>query len=385
MGFTITSFFSASIAVSILILVLYLIFINTKILSRYGIICAYTFVIFIILRCYLPFDIYCINLTQSIYSYSLLPKIQDFFNTTLFEINSASVTVKFLLSVIWALGSILFVIKTAIGYYKYHKRLKLIPSLDSEHKAYTAFNRAYKDIFADKQISFRLIQSDIFGTPAVFGMIKPTVILPNIDFTEEELYFVFAHELFHIKHKDFLIKCLCNFTCAIQWWNPIITHLLFSLVTHVQELFVDYSVNKHLTHEEKVTYLECLRKTLTSQNIASKHIYALVNNQTEKYILQRFSIITATKVKGFTIIGLLISIVLFVLSYSFIFEPSLLHKYTTDEAGDTVYHYEQNDSYYIKNGEQFDLYMDGQFILTVPEILDEFKDLPVYDSAPEEN
>lgn len=380
MGFTITSFFSASIAVSILILMLYLIFMNTKVLSRYGILCAYIFVVFILLRCYLPFDIYCINLTQSIYSHALLPQVQKFFNTTLYETASICITVKVFLTAIWAFGSVISVTKTARGYYHYHKCLRQIPSLNCKHPVYSSFHRAYKDIFPHKQITFRIIQSDIFGTPAVFGMFKPTIILPNIDFTEEELYFVFAHELYHIKHKDFLIKCLCNFASAIQWWNPIITRLLFSLVTQAQELFVDYSISKQLTLNEKITYLECLKKTLISQTINSKHIFALAHNQSERNIRQRFSMITAKEVHGFTRIGLLISLCLFILSYSFIFEPSL--KPTIDESGDKVYYYDQRDSYYIRNGEQFDLYIDGQFIHTFPEIFEDLKDFPVYDSIP---
>ena len=94
------------------------------------------------------------------------------------------------------------------------------------------------------------------------GIIHPVIILPDIPYTEGELYFVFLHELLYYKHKDFLVKMLTEFLIAIHWWNPVISRFLLPSINQVQELFVDYSVNKTLTSNDKVAYMNVLSKTV---------------------------------------------------------------------------------------------------------------------------
>ena len=64
------------------------------------------------------------------------------------------------------------------------------------------------------------------STPAAFGLFHPVILLPNIEFTETELYCVLLHELIHIKHRDWGIKVIMDFISCIHWWNVCVSILL---------------------------------------------------------------------------------------------------------------------------------------------------------------
>ena len=67
------------------------------------------------------------------------------------------------------------------------------------------------------------------------------------------------------------------------------------------------------------------------------------------------------------------------MSFTFVFEPCYNNSY--DENGNEVFNYFEfrNDNYYIKNGTKYDLYLNDRYVYTFETIVDEFKDLPIYE------
>ena len=63
--------------------------------------------------------------------------------------------------------------------------------------------------------------SPYVSTPFLYGVFKPRIVLPEIEFTEEELQHIFRHELTHWKRHDAWLKCLMLLTNAIHWFNPL--------------------------------------------------------------------------------------------------------------------------------------------------------------------
>lgn len=52
-----------------------------------------------------------------------------------------------------------------------------------------------------------------------------------------------------------------------------------------------------------------------------------------------------------------------------------------DENGDKVFYLIKDNSYYLKNGDKYDLYLNGEYFDSVDDLEkepDDFKDLPVY-------
>lgn len=374
-----SSFFACSISLTLLIGILYLLLFHNYILSKFGIVCIYVFALFIILRGYLPLDFHSIHLTKSFYSDGLLLDLQYMFNTTLFSIKTFAITPKVIFTIIWISGTFFYLFKRITGYLFYSNYLNHIKSTVSV-EIQTAFDETYYSIFPHGKNRCRIIISDNLGTPAIFGLRNPIIILPDI-YAKEDLKYVFEHELLHLKHKDFIIKFLADIVTALYWWNPLLLHFLFPLLNQTQELFVDYSLTQNLSQQDKTEYLECISKSLKYLNNRQKNrmnVYALADGHSRSRMIQRLNCIIHGNVKGGSIFSLSFIAVLFILSFSFVLEPVYFPKY--DEDGDKVYYYDENNSYYIKNGHEFDLYLGGEFVYTTSSIVDEFKNFPIYES-----
>jgi len=104
-------------------------------------------------------------------------------------------------------------------------------------------------------------------SPAIFGMIKPVLLLPTDFFKEtskKDAENILLHELAHIKRRDLLVKELETFLTIIYWFNPLFWGVKKQL-QHLRELCCDSTVadilQKKVTDYRK-TLLETARRLL---------------------------------------------------------------------------------------------------------------------------
>ena len=62
--------------------------------------------------------------------------------------------------------------------------------------------------------------SDTAKTPAVYGIIKPKIILPSF-YREKDTTFIVLHEKIHIKRLDNLWRMLALMITSVHWFNPM--------------------------------------------------------------------------------------------------------------------------------------------------------------------
>jgi len=77
--------------------------------------------------------------------------------------------------------------------------------------------------------------------PAVFGIIRPTLVVPNIileNQNRDRLCALFAHELIHLRRGDPLIAGLQLLIQAIWWFHPLVWWMN-SQINHVREMCCD--------------------------------------------------------------------------------------------------------------------------------------------------
>ena len=384
MIFSWSSFFASAIAISSLAVMFLFLLRRNRIISQYGIICLYIFSILIILRGCLPFEfnnVYGIRFTKTYNSISILPTLRDFVMADLFYIDGKSVTLRKILTEVWIVGMIANMGKLLYNFLSCKKKLACMPKADPP-EILSAFDKAFFHVFPDKSPHCTVVNSDMFGTAVIWGVRNPVIVLPNVEYSGRELYCVFLHELFHLKHRDNLIKMLCCLLAAVHWWNPFISRLLISAVNQVQELLADYQVGRSLNTEETIDYLECIKKSAAhtiSTGIGRMSLHALGNGNRRRNILQRFKLIMERNVTGYTVKGIVLAGLFFLMSFTFVFEPCYNNSY--DENGNEVFNYFEfrNDNYYIKNGTKYDLYLNDRYVYTFETIVDEFKDLPIYE------
>ncbi len=83
-------------------------------------------------------------------------------------------------------------------------------------------------------------QSDKIGSPFVFGLIRPKIYIPfGID--ENEINYVLAHERYHIKRRDYIIKPIAFLILTLHWFNPL-CHIAFMLMSSDMEISCDEKV-----------------------------------------------------------------------------------------------------------------------------------------------
>jgi beta-lactamase regulating signal transducer with metallopeptidase domain len=58
------------------------------------------------------------------------------------------------------------------------------------------------------------------SAPAVYGIIKPRIIVPDW-IPQAELPFILAHEQVHIRRRDNLWRVVAVITACVHWFNPL--------------------------------------------------------------------------------------------------------------------------------------------------------------------
>ena len=89
-------------------------------------------------------------------------------------------------------------------------------------------NKISKDNWIRFNRKQRIAEVTEIDTPFLWGILKPTIYLPT-DLEPEEMRYIVAHEQYHKKRKDYLIKIAVFFVVAIHWFNPLVwaAYMLF--------------------------------------------------------------------------------------------------------------------------------------------------------------
>ncbi|MBR4098539.1 MAG: hypothetical protein IKK44_00960, partial [Clostridium sp.] len=83
-------------------------------------------------------------------------------------------------------------------------------------------------------------QSEGVRSPFILGFFRPRIYIP-FGMEGEELEYVLAHERFHLKRLDHLVKPLAFLILALHWFNPLVW-LAFALMTRDMEMSCDEKV-----------------------------------------------------------------------------------------------------------------------------------------------
>jgi len=70
----------------------------------------------------------------------------------------------------------------------------------------------------------RVVTSPELDIPAVFGFIRPVVVLPihSRTWLEDRLTAVLQHELIHVIRLDWPVRVAARLACAVYWFNPLV-------------------------------------------------------------------------------------------------------------------------------------------------------------------
>ena len=149
-----------------------------------------------------------------------------------------------IIGIIWLIGMGVMLLVALISYLKMRKKisasiLRKVETVDSE--------------MADR---YRVFESDDVDSPFVLGLFRPRIYVPSgmDDTTFESVY---AHEMAHIRRRDFLWKPLGFLILTVYWFNPLMW-LAYVLLCRDIEAACDEKVVNNMDRTERALYSQAL-------------------------------------------------------------------------------------------------------------------------------
>ena len=163
----------------------------------------------------------------------------------------------------WVTGFVVVFVGKFISHFVFRHRVMSvsIPVRDSE--ILELFDRELKQLEYYRPV--RLVKSAAVTVPLSMGTMKRTrvTVLPNREFTQQELQFIFRHEIHHIRRGDVNNKIFFAFCQALCWFNPLIW-VATRKASDDMELSCDEIVLENMDEGMRKQYAELLLDTAGS-------------------------------------------------------------------------------------------------------------------------
>ena len=160
----------------------------------------------------------------------------------------------------WVIGFVVVFVGKFISHFIFRHRVmsSSIPVRDPEILA--LFDQELKQLEYYRLV--RLVKSAAVTVPLSMGTTKRTrvTVLPNREFTQQELQFIFRHEIHHIQRGDVSNKIFFAFCQALCWFNPLIW-VATRKASDDLELSCDEIVLENMDEHQRRQYAELLLDT----------------------------------------------------------------------------------------------------------------------------
>lgn len=126
---------------------------------------------------------------------------------------------------------------------------------------YVATKREVRD---SRSLGQNVYLSDKIDSPAVYGIIRPRILLPAA-LEESAREYVLQHERTHVRRCDNLWRLIGFFLTAVHWFNPLSWLFLKTFLADLELACDEKAVSKY-TDEERKEYARALLNCARSKN-----------------------------------------------------------------------------------------------------------------------
>ena len=268
--------------------------------------------IMVMLRMFFPCNFI---FTKNIYSTRALTVICDILMKHIWKDYSVSDVI----IVVWILISFMYICKLIHTQIQFNRFLSiLVPDNSNE------IEKVYKSVQNNKNYKLEIYKIQGIKSPCITGLIHPKILLPEMNFTEKELQYIFKHELQHFNHHDLWLNMLCEIIMCFYWWNPF-AYFLKEKFKDMLEFANDKKITESMNEMEIYEYLECMLKIIKNNKMHKK-----------------------------------IPVLCFIVSFVFAFEPE--YNNPDHKPDEVIYNLENKDTFFIKNNKGYKIYYKGRFV-----------------------
>lgn len=377
--FSMSSLLMSVLSSNLLLILLYGIFRNTEYMMDIGYQLLTVFLVATLLRFLFPFELFCcttLHLPQGI------SKVAVFIKDPILSIGTLRFSLWHVFLVLWLVGAIVGIYLLIRSSQRFSRTIRVLGTdLTHQEPCCSTLQRICEE--QHQPNNFQVMKMPKLSSPMITGLLHPVILIPDtLILRPEEWYYILSHEAAHYFRHDLWLKLFSSLLCILYWWNPFI-YAFKRQISTMLELRIDRYVTALADPREKFRYMECL-----------SHIASLKENDPNsltisfgvggKQLLQRCKLIgdgarhKQSKRKQIVLSAAII--ILYVFSTFFIFEPVYLPPGVEDDS----YELTTDTSYFIVNPDGgYDLYMEGQFVITVDAIDETLTDLKVHQSLEE--
>lgn len=217
-----------------------------------------------------------------------------------------------LLFIVWAVGAVGSAAWQLVTYLRWQHEGKVWNRLVEDG---TVLN-LYYELCAEQGISKfpTLMQNKRIQSPMMMGLLEPTILLPQMDYSEEDYAVVLTHELNHYKRHDLWYKLLLLAARCVHWFNPLVW-LMLREADNDLEITCDEAVVKNRSNDDRAFYCETILRIMCR----GKGRYAVLStgfNGGKKVLQRRFEAVLNDRAsKGFVLGAVSMALLVFFSSF----------------------------------------------------------------------
>ncbi|MGN0473536.1 MAG: M56 family metallopeptidase [Acutalibacteraceae bacterium] len=191
-----------------------------------------------------------------------------------------------LIFVVWLAGALVeFGLNTA-EYVVYRRRIMQTAEFSdfcTDMMREIACGKRYPDVYV----------SPTAETPMLLGSFNTIVLIPCEEYYRTEIDNILRHEYCHFRRLDLLVKWISALSCAVHWFNPLITVVLNRELDRWCELSCDESVARDMNLARRKSYIRTLIRTAERQVNNSHRVPMNTLSGDAKRLNERFNAISS--------------------------------------------------------------------------------------------
>ena len=318
---SISTLLMAVITTSLFVIILTFLLRNTELMVRAGYKLLALFVVFVFLRFLLPFEF---SFVRNIYLPLFISRILSKLHQIRFALGEYTISLWQIFQCIWGIGFVIGMALYIRVYLKVRYRIILYGKVITDQEPYSSLiERICRE--QGRKNRFTVLEMPGLDVPVLFGIFSPCILIPeNFDIPETTMYYLLRHEASHHFHHDLVLKFFIRLITLVYWWNPFCI-----LLNRQTDIILEMRIDDALTRTDVKTtgeYLQCLidvsdRLADHSPQLGDLTMSLFPAERSD--LKKRFIMLTSNQEKRkipLNIVLCLITVSLYILSYTFIFE-----------------------------------------------------------------
>lgn len=208
---------------------------------------------------------------------------------------------------------------------------------------------------------------DGIHSPLIIGVLKPVLLLPKTEMTDEQMSNILLHEMTHLRRNDVLIKWVAMLVKCVHWFNPAV-YLICKNVNSECETSCDEAVVKNMTKEDEMSYIETILSLVSGEKRRAAPLTTGMTGS-KNSLKRRFTMIkNKKKISKKAVVLSVVLAVLLVLGALII--SGYMNEKASSEIGNLVAENGAEYVGYIENAETdfIKVYteIDGEYVMSIP-------------------